>query len=429
MVCALQRHPGISRLLNLALRAATLGSKFLLIFFLARFLEPAELGLYGLLVVTVGYSLYLLGFDFYTYTTRELLKHDPAEWGGLLKSQIALSFLLYSIFLPLLLLIFVKGLLPWALAPWFFILLILEHLSQELGRLLVAISRTLTASLVLFFRSGMWAVVVTCLMFMESGSRRLEFVLAGWTIGSGIAVALGFHAIRQMQMGGWQSSVNWQWIKSGMKVAIPFLVATLAIRGIYTVDRYWFEALTSLQVLGAYVLFMGFANALMAFLDAAVFSFSYPALISAYAKDNHAEFQQGVRRLLLHTLAITAGFSVGALSLIDTILSWLGRPLYGEYQFLFPWILLGTILYAVSMVPHYALYAQGHDRPIIGSHLASLPVFAIATTVVSLKWPILAVPLGLCAAFVVILAWKTWACFHLTPFIFRVRPTLPKTLL
>lgn len=429
MVRALQRHPSIPRLVNLSLRAATLGSKFLLIFFLARFLEPAELGLYGLLVVTVGYSLYLLGFDFYTYTTRELLKRESAEWGGLLKSQIALSALLYAVFLPLLLLIFAKELLPWSLAPWFFALLILEHLSQELGRLLVAISRPLTASLVLFFRSGMWAVVVTCLMFMESGSRRLEFVLAGWTIGSGMAVALGLHAIHKMHMGGWQSSVDWRWIKSGLKVAIPFLVATLAIRGIFTADRYWFESLTSLQVLGAYVLFMGFANALMAFLDAAVFSFSYPALISAHAKDNHAAFQQSVRKLLLHTLAITVGFSAAALALIDPILSWMGRPLYVEYQFLFPWILLGTILYAVGMVPHYALYAQGHDRPIIGSHVASLPVFAVATTVVSLKWPVLAVPLGLCAAFLAILVWKTWAYFSHTPAVFRTSPALPKTSL
>lgn len=75
------------RLINIALRGMTLGSKFLLIFFLARFLEPAELGLYGLLVATIGYALYLLGLDFYTYSTREILKRERNEWGGLLKNQ------------------------------------------------------------------------------------------------------------------------------------------------------------------------------------------------------------------------------------------------------------------------------------------------------------------------------------------------------
>ena len=121
--------------MNIALRGITLASKFLLIFFLAKFLEPAELGLYGLLTVTIGYALYLLGFDFYTFTTREILKRERHEWGGLLKDQGALSLVLYVIVLPLLSLIFLEGLLPWSVAGWFFILLVLEHLTQELGRL------------------------------------------------------------------------------------------------------------------------------------------------------------------------------------------------------------------------------------------------------------------------------------------------------
>ena len=83
------------RLINVALRGTTLASKFLLIFFLAKFLEPKQLGLYGLLTVTIGYALYLLGFDFYTFTTREIIKLKRHEWGGLLKDQGALSLVLY----------------------------------------------------------------------------------------------------------------------------------------------------------------------------------------------------------------------------------------------------------------------------------------------------------------------------------------------
>lgn len=76
------RVRNFSQLTNIAIRGSTLASKFLLIFFLARFLEPSELGVYGLFAATIGYSLYLLGFDFYTYTTRELLKCDRSQWGG-----------------------------------------------------------------------------------------------------------------------------------------------------------------------------------------------------------------------------------------------------------------------------------------------------------------------------------------------------------
>lgn len=403
------------RLTNIALRGMTLASKFLLIFSLARFLEPSELGLYGLVTVTIGYALYLLGFDFYTFTTREILKRERTEWGGLLKDQSALSAVLYTIFLPLLCLVFVRGLLPWNVAGWFFALLVLEHLTQELGRLLIAVSEQLLASLVLFLRSGIWAVVVTALMFIEPESRNLDFVLGAWTLGGLSALLLGFYRLSRLRISSWHKAVDWGWIRRGLKVAIPFLLATLAIRGVFTLDRYWFEALAGLEILGAYVLFMGISNALISFLDAGVFAFSYPSLISAHNRQDAVAFRQSLRRLLVQTLALSATFALIALLLIGSLLQWLDKPLYLEQQGLFPWVLLATVLYAVGMVPHFALYAQGHDRPIIVSHLASLLAFIPSTWLLSLHWPLLAVPLGLTTAFLLILLWKSWAFFRLTP--------------
>lgn len=407
------------RLVNVVLRGMTLASKFLLIFFLARFLEPQELGLYGLLTATIGYALYLLGFDFYAFTTREMLKRERSEWGGLLKDQAALSGVLYGVFLPLLCLSFLKGLLPWNLAGWFFALLVFEHLSQELVRLLIAISEQLLASLVLFLRSGIWAVAVAGLMFIEPESRTLDFVLGAWTLGGLFAVLLGIFRISQLKIGGWHKAVDWRWIGKGLKIAIPLLVATLAVRAVFTLDRYWFEALAGLEVLGAYVLFMGFSNALISFLDAGVFAFSYPGLITAYSREDASAFRHGLRKLLLQTLVLSTAFAAIALLLIGPLVQWLDRPLYIDQQGLFPWILLATVLYAVGMVPHYALYAQGHDRPIIQSHIVSFLVFIPATWLLSLYSPLLAVPLGLSAAFALILLWKSWFFFQLTPVHYR----------
>ena len=410
----------ITRLINIALRGLTLASKFLLIFFLARFLEPAELGLYGLLAATIGYALYLLGFDFYTFTTREILKRDRCEWGGLLKDQGALSLVLYAIFLPLLSLIFFKGQLPWHVASWFFALLVLEHLTQELGRLLIAISEQLLASTVLFLRSGIWAVAVTVLMFFSPESRSLNFVLGAWTIGAFVALLLGIYRLNQLGIAGWHKEIDWKWIRKGLKVAIPLLIATLAIRGLFTLDRYWFGALAGLDILGAYVLFMGVCNALMSFLDAGVFAFIYPGLISAYNKQDSDAFRQGLRKMLIQTLLLTIIFVAVAIVLIAPLLSWLNKPLYLEHQDLFQWLLLATLLYAVGMVPHFALYAQGQDRPIIHSHIASLMCFIPTTWLLSTHWPYLAVPLGLCTTFALILIWKSWAYFVLTPTQYRL---------
>lgn len=412
-----------TRVLNIALRAATLASRFLLIFFLARFLEPAQLGLYGLLTATIGYSLYLLGFDFYTFTTREILKRERSEWGGLLKDQGALSVVLYVVFIPLLSLIFIKGLLPWSLAGWFFVILVLEHLNQELSRLLIAISEQLLASVMLFLRQGTWAIAVTALMAAEPTTRSLHYVFGAWTVAGLIAVLAGAYRLAQIGIGGWHKKIDWNWISSGLKVSVPLLVATLALRGVFTLDRYWLQSLGGLEIVGAYVLFMGISGTLMAFLDAGVFSFSYPGLISAHQKQQPAVFRKNLRQLLIQTTILSGAFAIISPLLINPLLTWLGNPLYATQQHLYPWVLAIMVIYALGMVPHYALYAQGIDRPIIQSHIASLITFIAATWVFSQYWPLLAVSLGLCSAFTLILAWKTWFFFKLTPLQYRSAQT------
>ena len=52
------------RATNVALRGSVTGSKFVLIFMLARFLEPAELGLYDLFTITVRFGTLLIGGDY-----------------------------------------------------------------------------------------------------------------------------------------------------------------------------------------------------------------------------------------------------------------------------------------------------------------------------------------------------------------------------
>jgi len=286
--------------------------------------------------------------------------------------------------------------------------------------LLIAVSDQLFASLVLLFRSGIWAVLITGLMFIEPDTRNLDMVFGAWTLGSATALFLGVNRVKHMRLSGWRQDVDWTWIIKGLKVASALLIATLAIRGVFTLDRYWFQYLAGLDVLGAYVLFTGVSMALLSFLDAGVFAFIYPGLISAYQQRDPVGFHQGIRKLLLQTVGLCGAFSVIAMVMIGPLLDWLGKPLYSEQEGLFVWILLATVLYALGMIPHYGLYAQGRDRPIIHSHLASLIIFVLATWSFAQTWPSLAVPLGLCVSFFVVMCWKSWSFYRLTPAPYRL---------
>ncbi|MFS2122318.1 lipopolysaccharide biosynthesis protein [Pseudomonas sp. Pseusp97] len=404
-----------SRLSNIALRGATLASKFLLVFFLARFLTAGELGLYGLLTATIAYALYLVGLDFYIYITREILKVENRRFGELLKNQAAMTFVLYVMIFPLLSLIFLENLLPWQMAIWFFSLLILEHINQELGRLLIALSQQHAASLNLFLRGGSWPLVAIALMMSYPGLQNLKTVLFLWVIGDALAVALSILKLRSLGIHGWHERIDWRWIFQGVKVAIPFLLATLAIRGIYTIDRYWLKALSNLEIVGAYVLFMGLSSALVSFLDAGVFSFLYPELIKSYNENNPIRFRLLARNLLIQTLIFSCVMALLATLLIDPALSLIGKPIYSNNSNLFYWALASVLLYSFGMIPHYWLYAQGKDRPIIISHLLGCAVFLLSTWMLSSIYSYMAVPISLCITFLSILIIKALACHSLTP--------------
>lgn len=105
----------MAKIANLGLRGSTLIAKFMLLFVLAYYLEPIDVALYGLISVTIFYGLYFLGFDFYTYSTREILGSSHQHWARLLRDQAVFFGLTYCIVLPFFLLLF---LLDYCLGPW-----------------------------------------------------------------------------------------------------------------------------------------------------------------------------------------------------------------------------------------------------------------------------------------------------------------------
>ena len=94
------------RLANMFLRGLSMGSRFVLILVLAKLLEPAELGLYGLFLATVSFSIMLVGADYYTYSQRELLSQPRDRWSFVLQHQALATVLLYGLILPAHLLVF-----------------------------------------------------------------------------------------------------------------------------------------------------------------------------------------------------------------------------------------------------------------------------------------------------------------------------------
>lgn len=403
------------RLLNVSIRALILLSRFVFMFALARLLEPSQVGQYGLLVAAVGYSIYFVGLDFYNYTSRQVAGGDRSLWGLYIKSQLALSVFLWCVFFPLFLIVFAAAWLPWSLVGWFFLILVFEYACLEMIRFFIAASEQLYASLVLFFNQACWAVVVVLLMALSERFRGLDWVLSFWVGGSLIALALACSKLRRMQLGGWSSRIDWSWIWGGVKVAVPMLVATLALRGIFTFDRYLVGEVLGLDKVAVYVLFIGVAGTLLAFLDAAVFSFAYPGLIEAFKRQQAGVFRKNMRMMLVSVVAFSMIFTACSFLVLPYLLFWVGKEVYLEGYYVFYWVLLAIVINALWMVFHYALYSQSCDGHIIGSRLLAFLVFLLASYVFYFSYPRDSIFIGLCLSQLVMLVWNFLAYRAATP--------------
>ena len=363
------------RVLNLCLRAGSMGSKFIFIVFIAKYLTLYETGLYGLFASTVAFSMLLLGGEFYTYSQREILGAEKKKWGQLIKNQVSANGLLYLIILPLQLIVFALGFLPYELLLLYFLLLVGEHIAQEINRLLITFQRQLAASFVLFFRLGAWCWVSIGLFLYSEEYQSISTVLWCWLFGTMTAILIGFYYVRQEVPSGLRGPIKIEWIKKGYKVALKFLLATLGYKAIMTFDRYAIEVIGGEELLAVYVVYISLAMAINSVLVPTVFSFVYPKLVAAFKKNQLAEYRKYVRELLVSVLTIGGGVALLIGLSAPFTFELIDKEVYKEHIFYLWLLLLMSFLYSLSMVPHYVLYAKGRDSKVLFSHLAGLIVF------------------------------------------------------
>ena len=401
-----------SRLFPVGLRLTTLVARFLLIFFLARLLPVEEVGLYGLFLATISFTVFIFGFDFYTYSTRQVLRSEASKWRTFLRSQVAFSLCLYGAIGPLLLALFWAGLLPWSMASWFFLLLALEHLGLELDRMLIAMSDQMGASVGLFLRQATTPLLMVPLMVWIPGLRELTAVLAAWVLFDAVGVAAGLFYLRRHLRNKPRGYIDWKWIRAGVRVAIPFLIGTLCLRSLFTFDRQLVALFGSLETLGAYTLFISIGAGMTQVLHAGVLQFSYPRLIKAAQQHDREGFRACLRSLGLQILIGVVTISVGVILFQPFILQFVGNGTYAQYIWILPWVMLVTGLYNLSLLPHYALYALDEDRAILYTTIGAFVVFAGVSAALIGTGVVTAVLSGVGAASISLLVLKSFSYWH-----------------
>lgn len=365
--------------ITLALRGASLFSRFLLIFSLARLFSVKEMGEYGFMVATVEFLAFSLGLEFYAHVNREIIRYPTDKWSKLIRDQLVFHALTYISFAIIIAVLIGVGLLQTNKAIWLISIITVEYLAQESYRILVATSHPSLAALLHFIRSAIWIYPVITILWLFPEARNLSIVWIGWICGSAASLLIPYLAFRQLEWSGISKvGVDWKWISKGIKAALIFFASSMFIRATYFFDRLILEMMHGFASVGVYHFFLSIANIITIFVEAGVIIHHYPQLVKSFysePKDNIYSTIRSFSITLAVTLIITTSIMVFA---IFPYLDLINQNNYQENLAVFWWLLAAMVIWCISFLPHYILYAKGHDKHIMVASSCHLAIFLIA---------------------------------------------------
>jgi O-antigen/teichoic acid export membrane protein len=363
----------LKKLLNLGCRGLAMGARFLLILYLGKFFDVEELGTFGIINTSIILAYLLIGFDFYSFATREILKVDQNSQANVVFNQAIFYFLSFLIFLPFILYILLAcDVFEEAYIFPFLLLLFNEHLGQELFRLFTALQKPLTANIIFFIRTGSWILLFLSLQYSGVLSKEhfdLYTLLLFWLSGSAFSNFLG--VIIVYKQFSWKNlTISFTWIKSGIKVSLWFFAATVAYKIIEYSNRYIIDFFHGKEAVGYYTFFHQIASLVNIVVFTLIIMQLFPKLIIVAKENNNKSFDSVYKEFSKSIVSWTLFCSAVVCILIYPILIYLGKEAYFENLAIFWWLVLSNLLLNLSLAPHYALYAKQRDKQLLFSTLA-----------------------------------------------------------
>lgn len=396
---------------NTLLRGATIGIRGTLIVGLAVWLDPAELGVFGLIGATIALAIQIYGHDFYVYTVRQLSVAELGDVRYRLRDQFLLFGAIYTVgTVALAALLPLFGLDP-ALALLTAAIAVFQHVSVELYRVLLRLERTVSASLCFFVRDAAWVPACPLVWWLRGGFG-LSDILLLWLAGSIAATGYAAWSVLRATPAAPPRPIDRAWLARGIRTGLRMLPGTLSLRGLFTVDRMIMALVVPPEALGAYVFFASLCTAATGLFESGIMPYFWPRLLEAARTGGTSERVAAERALVRACVIGAPALAVAAVAAGVVLAKLMPHEAYGEHLGFVAWIAAAYFFVTVSNIPHYRLYAANRDLAIVASNGAAFAVFlALAGLLVLAGW-VLAVPVALVSASVLLLVFKWAAARH-----------------
>jgi O-antigen/teichoic acid export membrane protein len=376
---------GFSWLRNItaiAIRALTLAAKFLLVLYMIKYFKPEELGLYGVLTALTAYGLFFLGLEFYNYTSRVLVGASDKETVLIIRDQFLLYGITFILLSPLFYCIFYINIFPYFLCFWFFIIIIFEHTSSEMLRILVALSYPYLSNIVFFVRQGLWVYILLPIFYFYPESRKFNIILIGWILGAAFSTFIGLLPLYRLPWSNiWIYPVRWRLMWNGLKISKNFLISAFCALSLLYIERFFVNYYCGIAAVGIYTFYAGLSITLHSLVNTGVAKMRLAQLISAWKQNDSEQFYLESMHMLKYTIIFVVSFSIISILCVYPFVHLLNKQIYLNNINIFYILLFGAACRSVADVPLYTLYAQHNDKLILSINLSSFLILIIGNAI------------------------------------------------
>jgi O-antigen/teichoic acid export membrane protein len=355
-------------LFNFGFRSLGILAKFILIIYISKSMSFETLGLYNIISVTVAWSVYVIGFEFYSYSLRHIVGEKNEVISVHVYNQLIFHLAAYILLFLASPVLVVMDFIPLTLIPYFILITIFDQLSQECYRICVAMERSQFANFIHFIKSGLWIYPLLILPVLGRDVT-IHVIFAAWLAGTIAAFVLGMTKLASLGVLRFRRlPVNKAWIRKGVFVAFPFLIISFAQLTMDFADRYLIDFFLGKEKVGIYSFFYGISNVPTTLITSVLVAQYYPRVINAYkfsvARD---ERRKTIRAFLYQCIGFAVGLSLLILLLLPYLLEFIGKSQLTENIGLLYLMLLQVIVFAVQVVVQTVLYARLQDKGLLYS--------------------------------------------------------------
>lgn len=352
----------LSSLTIMSMRFGMLAAKFILSIFMVRYMGLKELGVYGLIVGASGIIQAVLRGGVFLIICRDAVHQSRFELMHDLRHYVSGVLALYLILSPV---AFVAGEF-WGvpvIAILALCVFLTEHLAFDAYVLINNLQYPKLANFIYSLQSAVWIYLFVICAFFYEPFRSLETLLAFWTSGGLIALAIVVWLSRDWP---WKKVCAAKWdagwyVKKIRRSAKLYFADVLGVMNYY-LDRYIVSLFLSLEITGIYVFFSQVMTATWNLINSGVLAVYAPHLIRAYDEKNTKPFNSLYRWCLKRTYLATFGLALLAGTVVPYIVSFTGDKTLLDHITLL-WIMLLALLFKIGGTCAGAgLFAMHKDR-------------------------------------------------------------------